>query len=171
MGTPEISKDSQATEKNPGKGSRGLPKLKSIVTALTLVFGVASCDNIPNDQIILDQNSQSVKLNIEYLYFQWSAWTERVGYDITVYKNWDFYKWEINQKNWIFRTKTPLQSSNVDNLFRDISREVDNEQISDETKVKKDAKLDFAKKAYKDSVLNRKTPAGDWEIKIKYKPK
>lgn len=159
------------TSKNPEKKFKRSSKIKSVVTSLALLLGAASCDNIPNDQIILNPSSESLKMNIEYQYFQWSAWTEIVDYDITVHKDWDFYKWEINQKNWIFRTKTTLQSGNIDNLFRDISREVDNEQISDETKVKKDEKLDFAKKVYKDSILNRETPAEDWEIRIKYEPK
>ncbi len=166
------------TSKNSEKFYKGSSRIKSVITSLALLLGAASCDNIPNDQIILNPDSQSVKLNIEYQYFQWSAWTEIVDYDIIVHKDWDFYKWEINQKNWIFRTKTTLQSDNVDNLFRDISREVDNEQISGETKLRKDAKIDFAKKAYKDSVLNRETPAENGEIKaengeikIKYEPK
>jgi hypothetical protein len=56
--------------KNPEKKSRRFSKLKSVVTSLALIFGAASCDNIPNDQIIVNPTSQSVELNLEYQYFQ-----------------------------------------------------------------------------------------------------
>ncbi len=156
--------------KNPEKKSRRFSKLKSVVTSLALIFGAASCDNIPNDQIIVNPTSQSVELNLEYQYFQWSAWTEIVDYDVKIYKDWDLYKCEIKQKNWFLNTTTSLQAYSLDELFKDISKEVDNEQISDETRYNKDVKLDFAKQVYKDSVLNNKNPSGG-ETRIKYKKK
>jgi hypothetical protein len=80
------------------------------------------------------------------------------------------YKCEIKQKNWFLNTTTSLQAYSLDELFKDISKEVDNEQISDETRYNKDVKLDFAKQVYKDSVLNNKNPSGG-ETRIKYKKK
>ena len=163
METSEKSKDL-------GKKSRKFSKLKSIVTSIALAFGAASCDNIPNDQIIVNPTSQSVELNLEYQYFQWSAWTEIVDYDVKIYKDWDLYKCDIKQKGWILSTTTSLQAYSLDELIRDISKEVDNEQISDETRYNKDVKLDFAKQVYKDSVLNNKNPS-EGETRIKYNKK
>ena len=161
---------SKKTEKpkNPEKKPRKFSKLKSVITSLALIVGAASCDNIPNDQIIANPTSMSVKFNLEYYFFQWSAWTEVVSYDVYVYKVWDLYIWKVKQRNWPVSTTTTFQADNLDNLFKDISKEVDNQQISDETRYNKDVKLDFAKQVFKDSVLNNKNPTKG-EIRMKYK--
>ena len=59
----------------------------------------------------------------------------------------------------------------MDWLFSEITNKLDHDLLTDETRNDKDDKIAFAKQTYKDSVLNRKTPAKKWEVRIKYKKK
>ena len=153
---------------NPEQGPGRFSGLKSILTSLALLFGATSCNNIPNDQIIADPTSMSIAFNVEYHFFQWSAWIYIVSYYVNVDKVWDLYVWKVKQRNWPQSRTTPLKDQNLHKLFGKISKETDSEQISDETRCKKNAKLDFAEQVYKDSVLNNKNPKKG-KIKIKYK--
>ena len=84
----------------------------------------------------------------------------------------DKFKWTIEQSDWFFSNTTNIESDNLDWLFEEISDKSDSEYITENTRAKKNDKLAFAKKAYKDNILNK---SKKWDksgkFKIKYKKK
>ena len=87
-------------------------------------------------------------------------------------KDGDKFKWTIEQSDWFFSNTTNIESDNLDWLFKEISDKSDSEYITENTRAKKNDKLAFAKKAYKDNILNK---SKKWDksgkFKIKYKKK
>ena len=143
--------------------------VKTTVLALAGLF--TACENIPSDSIIINADEKSEKFSIEYQFSEWSAWATLIDYNIFVRKNGDKFEWNIEQSDWWFSNNTKIETDNVDVLFDRISENLDHEFITDNTRDRKDAKVAFAKQTYKDSVLNRKTPAKKWEVRVKYKKK
>jgi hypothetical protein len=94
-----------------------------------------------------------------------------VDYNIFVHKNGNNFEWNIEQSDWLISNNIKIESDNVDSLFNEIANKLDHDLITDDTRDDKDDKVAFAKQTYKDSILNRKTPAKEWEIKVKYEKK
>ena len=74
--------------------------------------------------------------------------------------------WLINQKSGWNKKHTSVESDNLDQIFDEISRALDSEQITDNTTHKKDKKVEFVKNEYKTKVLNAENSNQTWEIKI-----
>ena len=88
--------------------------------------------------------------------------------DVLIRKNWEIYEWQIEQKDWWFKKNKKIQSNSVDNLFQQVSNELDSEQITEKTRKNKDDKVAKAKEFFNDSILNNPNPTNR-EIRIKYK--
>lgn len=145
---------------------------RKVLTTIALAWTLSACDKAPNDQIILNRDKESVTVSFEYQ-FGWAESGTTVDFNVFVNKNGDKYEWTIEKTSdwmWIFSDVTHIESDNIDWLFEEISKKSDSEDITDKTRTRKEAKLDFAKQAFKDSILNNKNP---WkgEVRMKYKPK
>lgn len=163
------NKKSPEVTSNPEGKSRKSGWVKMTVSALIGLF--TACENIPNDSIIVNANEGSEKFSIEYQFSGGSGEATLIDYNIFVHKNGDKFEWDIEQSDWLFSNNIKIETDNVDLLFDKISEKLDHDYITDNTRDKKDAKVAFAKQTYKDSVLNRKTPAKEWEVKVKFKRK
>lgn len=140
---------------------------KVVTTAsIALAWFFASCDKIPNDQIILDGDKQSVALSFKYQF----GWPEgaTVDHNATIQKKWDIFECIVEKSNWISSEKINIKSDNLDWLFEELANRSDSEYITENTRAKRNSKLNFAKQVYKDSILNNENPS-KWEIRIKYK--
>ena len=154
--------------KNTNKSS-GWRKVVTTASFALVAWLFSSCDKVPNDKIILDSNEESVALSFEYQFGWAEAWT-LVDYNIFVHKDGDKYKWTIQQSDWFFSNTTDIESDNLDWLFEEIANKSDSEYITENTRARKNDKLAFAKKAYKDNILNKSKKWGkSGKFKIKYK--
>ena len=140
-------------------------------TAFAIMWLFTACENIPNDSIIINADEKSEKFSIEYQFSEWSAWATLIDYNVFVHKNGNNFECDINQSDWWISNNIKIESDNVDWLFSEITNRLDHDLLTDETRNDKDDKIAFAKQTYKDSVLNRKTPAKKWEVRVKYKKK
>ena len=139
------------------------------ITVTSLMWLFSNCDTIPTDEIILDSNNWSEKFSVEYHHSGW--WNGEpiiFNYNVSVTKNKEKYKWIIEQKDWLFKNVTEIESNNVDRLFDEIANKLDHDFITEDVRNKKDKKVAFAKKAYKNNVINNKEH-NKWETRIKYK--
>lgn len=165
------SKSSHEKQKDPEKNANKLPWWKKVATVASIAFAwlFASCDKVPRNQIILNPKEKTEQFSFEY--HIWSSNDPMIiDYNITIYQDWDTYKWLINQRDWWFSTETTIESNNIDDLFEEISKKSKNENITEDTKSRRDAKIAFAKQVYEDSILNNKNPSEEI-VKIKYKSK
>lgn len=165
------SKLSHEKQKNPEKNTNKLPWWKKVATVASIAFAwlFASCDKVPRNQIILNPKEKTEQFSFEY--HIWSSNDPMIiDYNITIYQDWDTYKWLIDQRDWWFSTETTIESNSIDDLFEEISRKSKNENITEDTESRRDAKIAFAKQIYKDSILNNKNPSEE-TVKIKYKSK
>lgn len=144
-------------------------KKAATIASIALTWFFTSCDKVPRNQIILNPKEKTEQFSFEY-HFWWSNDPMVIDYNITIYQDWKTYKWLIDQKDWWFNTKTTIESNSIDGLFEEISNKTDNEDITEDTKSRRDNKIAFAKQAYEDNVLNNKNPTNK-EIKIKYSTK
>ena len=151
-----------------------IPKRSSwwtrVFTSFALVSALSWCGDFPNGEIIGNPGTKTEKFNVTYEFFEWSAWSTIVKNDVLIRKNWEIYEWQIEQKNWWLKKNKKIQSNNVDNLFQQVSNELDSEQITEETRQNKDDKVAKAKEFFNDSILNNPNPTNR-EIRIKYKKK
>lgn len=165
------SKKTSEISKNSEKKQKKIPEWEKVVTSLTLVWALSWCGDFPNDEFVVNPGTQTEKFNIEYQFSGWWGGEPTIiDYNILVSKNWKGFEWQIEQKNWWFKTNKKVESNNVDKLFERISNELESEQITDQTKKAKDDKVIRAKEVFNDSVLNNPNPS-DREIRIKYKKK
>lgn len=166
MKNRNLMKNRDRLPKNPWESTS---KRKTVVTTVSLAIAwfFNSCDKIPNDQIILDGDKQSVAVSFEYQFGNPESGTS-VDYNIVAQKKWDIFEWTVEKSNWISTETINIKCDNLDWLFEEIANKTDSEQITDNTRTRRNAKLDFAKQVYKDSVLNNKNPS-KWETIIKYK--
>ena len=162
--TTDTAKNS---EKNTSKKSSWWTK---VLTSLALVSALSWCGDFPNGEIIGNPGTKTEKFNITYEFSDWSAWSTRVKHNVLISKNWEIYEWQIEQKNWWFKKNKKIQSNSVDNLFQQVSNELDDVQITEETRKNKDDKIAKAKEFFNDSILNNPNPTNR-EIRIKYKKK
>ena len=140
-------------------------------TALAAIMWLfTACENIPNDSIIINADEKSEKFNIEYQIGSPESGSI-IDYNVFVHKNGNNFECDIKQSDWWISNNIKIESDNVDWLFSEITNRLDHDLLTDETRNDKDDKIAFAKQTYKDSVLNRKTPAKKWEVRIKYKKK
>ena len=138
-------------------------------TAFAIMWLFTACENIPNDSIIINADEKSEKFNIEYQIGSPESGSI-IDYNIFVRKNGEIFEWNIKQSDWLISNNTKIETDNVDRLFHEISKKLDHDFITDNTKNNKDKKVNFAKKAYKDNILNKSKKWGKYgEIKIKYK--
>lgn len=161
------TKNLENLEKNTNK----LPWWKKVATVASIAFAwlFASCDKVPRNQIILNPKEKTEQFSFEY--HIWSSNDPMIiDYNITIYQDWDTYKWLIDQRDWWFSTETTIESNSIDDLFEEISKKSKNENITEDTKSRRDAKIAFAKQVYEDSILNNKNPSEEI-VKIKYKSK
>lgn len=143
--------------------------LKKVTAAVSLLC--TACDgNFPNKEVIVNPSDQYEKFNVEYQFSEWSAGATIVDYNIVVHKDGDKYYWDIVQTDWRFKEKKGVEAKDLDWVFDEISRSLDTEQITDDTKGRKDKKVAFAKQVFKDSIENNKNPSKG-ESRIKYNPK
>lgn len=166
------SKKSSETIKNlewkKENKSSGWRRVVTTVSFALATWLFSSCDKVPNDKIILDFDKQSVALSFKYQFGSPESGTT-VDFNMFVHKDGNKYKWAIEQSDWFFSSTTDIESDNIDWLFEELADKSDSEYITESTRERRDKKLNFAKQAYKDSILNNKNPS-KWEIKIKYKP-
>ena len=141
---------------------------KKILTTVALASTLTACDKIPNNQIIIDPAAWVEQFSFEY--HLWNNDPVVIDFDVTVYKDWDIYKWLINQKEAFSSKKTTVEASTIDDLFKEIIKVSETGQISGNTKHKRDAKISVAKQAYKNCVINAKNTENIKKIKIKYRP-
>ena len=139
-------------------------------TAFAIMWLFTACENIPNDSIIVNTDEKSEKFNIEYQIGSPESGSI-IDYNVFVHKNGNNFECDINQSDWWISNNIKIESDNVDWLFSEITNRLDHDLLTDETRNDKDDKIAFAKQTYKDSVLNRKTPAKKWEVRVKYKKK
>ena len=142
---------------------------KQVATTIALATTLVACDNMKNNDIILDPAEQSAKFKIEYQYSEWSAGGRIVDYDVVVSKNWDTYMGLIKEKDWWKSNKTTIESDNIDEVFDEITRKLDSDQITENTTKKKNDKINFVKNAFKENILDSNIATKSEEIKIKYK--
>lgn len=159
--------------RTPNSHASWWSKVKTLAIA-SMMWLFASCDNIPNDKIIWDQETLTEIFNIMHNHSGWwSGEPTIVNYNVFVSKDGEKYVWRIEQKDWFFKNVTEIESDNIDALFDEIWRKLDSEKISESTRDKQNAKVAFAKQVYKDNVLNKKNPpkwakSSKWEITIEY---
>lgn len=166
----KTSKLSHEKQKNPEKSANKLSWWRRVVTtaSLALTWFFASCDKVPNNQVIIDADNWTEQFSFEY-HLWWTREPRIIDYNITIYQDWNTYKWIINKKDWRFWTETTIESTDIDGIFEAISRATHNEYISDDTESRKKSKLNFAKEAYKDNILNKTKKWGkSGKFKIKY---
>lgn len=151
---------------NTGKPSG----LKKVVTtaSFALTMFLTSCDKVPNNEIIIDPDAKTEQFSFEY-HLWWNRDPRIIDYNITVYQEWDTYKWIINKKDWWLGEKISINSDNLDGLFKEISKTTDSEYITDDTRSRKDSKFDFAKQKYREELWNNKKPKRTGKYKIRYK--
>ena len=155
-------------DKNTNKPS-GWRKVVTTVSFALAAWLFSSCDKVPSDQVVLDPNEESVALSFEYQFGSPESGT-LVDYNIFVHKDGDKYKWTIEQSDWFFSNTINIESDNLDWLFEEIADKSDSEYITESTRARKNDKLAFAKKAYKDNILNKSKKWGkSGKFKIKYK--
>lgn len=158
--------------KNEGKDTNKSSWWKKVVTTASFALAAwlfSSCDKVPNDQVVLDPNEESVALSFEYQFGSPESGT-LIDYNIFVHKDGDKYKWTIQQSDWIFSSTTDIESDNLDWLFEEIADKSDSEYITENTRARKNDKLAFAKKAYKNNILDKSKKWGkSGKFKIKYK--
>ena len=166
-----MNKSVNSGEKSNEKRSK-FPEWKKVVTGVALLWALSSCDSgMKPNEIKLNPEDESVKFKIEYVFSEWSAGYNVVDYDVTIHKKWDTYMWLIEQSgDYVDETTKKVSSDNLDQIFDEVLRASDNDQITDNTKSQRDKKVAFVKQAYQDSVLNKKEPS-KWEITIQYKSK
>ncbi len=167
----KTSKSSHEKQKKPEKNANKLLWWKKVATVASIAFAwlFASCDKVPRNQIILNPKEKTEQFSFEY--HIWSSNDPMIiDYNITIYQDWDTYKWLIDQRDWWFSTETTIESNSIDDLFEEISKKSKNENITEDTKSRRDAKIAFAKQVYEDSILNNKNPSEEI-VKIKYKSK
>lgn len=166
----KLNKESHKLPKNPEwenlRKSNKAGWVKTTMLAIAWLF--TACDNVPNDQIILNADEWLEKFSIKYQFSEWSAWATLIDYNIFVRKNWETFECNIEQSDWWISNNTKIESDNVDRLFNEIANKLDHDFITDNTRNKKDKKVEFAKQVYKDSILNNKNPSKG-ETRIKYK--
>ena len=171
MSSHKISAETTKSPKEDKNKSSGLKKTITTASFALAAWLFSSCDKVPNDQILLDPDKESVAVSYEYQ-FGWAESGTLVDYNIFVHKDGDKFKWTIEQSDWFFSNTTNIESDNLDWLFEEISDKSDSEYITENTRAKKNDKLAFAKKAYKDNILNK---SKKWDksgkFKIKYKKK
>ena len=75
-----------------------------------------------------------------------------------------------NKKNWFINNKIAIESDNIDEIFNQISKNIDSDDITNETTEKKNKKIQFTKEQYKKILqsYSSKNNKGD-DLKIKYK--
>jgi len=145
---------------------------KKVVTGVALLWALSSCDNgMKPNEIKLNPEDQSAKFRIEYQFSEWSAGYNVVDYDITIHKEWDTYMWLIEQNGDYVQKTVNVSSDNLDKVFDEILEASDSEQITDNTRAKRDAKVQFVKDAYKKHVLDAKDWKNSDPIILKYKSK
>jgi len=155
-------------DKDTNKSS-GWRKVVTTASFALAAWLFSSCDKVPNDQVVLDPNEESVALSFEYQFGSPESGT-LIDYNIFVHKDGDKYKWTIEQSDWFFSNTTNIESDNLDWLFEEIADKSDSEYITENTRARKNDKLAFAKKAYKDNILNKSKKWGkSGKFKIKYK--
>lgn len=164
-----MSKRNRSPENIKSNNNKKSGGWKKVTTAAALWLALTACDNISNDEIIFNPENQSARFKVEYQYYRWSQQWDIVDYDISVSKQWDTYMWLIKEIDGWKSKKTTVEADNVDEVFDGISRALDNYQIKDETAFKKDKKVNFVKKEFKDKVLNADNSSQIDEITIKYK--
>lgn len=168
MKSRKVSPETNNVDKNTNKSS-GWRKVVTKASFALAAWLFSSCDKVPNDQIILDPNEESVAVSFEYQFGNPESGT-LVDYNIFVHKEGDKYKWTIQQSDWFFSNTTDIESNNIDWLFEEIANKSDSEYITENTRTRKNDKLAFAKKAYKDNILNKSKKWGkSGKFKIKYK--
>ena len=168
MTSRKISHETNNVKKDTNKSS-GRKKVVTTVSFALAAWLFSSCDKSPNNQIVLDSDEESVAVSFEYQFGWVEAWTV-VDYNIFVRKDWDKYKWTIQQSDWFFSSTTNIESDNLDWLFEEIANKSDSEYITENTRARKNDKLAFAKKAYKDNILNKSKKLGkSGKFKVKYK--
>ena len=167
----KTNKPSREKPRNQEKNTNKLSWWKKVATVTSIAFAwlFASCDKVPRNQIILNPKEKTEQFSFEY-HIWWSNDPIVIDYNITIYQDWDTYKWLINQGDWWFSTETTIESNSIDGLFEEISNKTDSEDITEDTKSRRDAKIAFAKQVYEDSILNNKNPSEEI-TKIKYKHK
>ena len=143
---------------------------KKVLTTIALATTLTTCDKVPRNQIILNPKENTEQFSFEY-HVWWSRDPDVIDHNITVYKDWNVYKCLINKKEWWFSTNITIESNSVDGLFEEIKNKSDNEDITDDTKDRRDKKIEYAKKVFIEKVLNAEDKTHTWEIKIKYEPK
>ena len=146
------------------KRSRGW---KRAITTVALATTLTACDKVPNNQIIIDPKAWTEQFSFEY--HLWSSDPQVVDFNITVYKDWNLYKWLIDQKDWWFNTETNIESNSIDGLFDEILKVTNTEQITGNTREKRDKKVRVARETYKSYILNGTDNDNKKKIKIKYK--
>ena len=171
-----MTKKSNSWEKPQSNGEKhsAFPGWKQIITTISFALAtrwLSSCDKIPNNEIKLSPADQSAKFRIEYQFSEWSAGYNTVDYDITIHKKWDTYMWLIEQNGDYVQKTVNVSSDNLDKVFDEILEASDSEQITDNTRAKRDAKVQFVKDAYKKHVLDAKDWKNSDPIILKYKSK
>jgi hypothetical protein len=117
----------------------------------------------------LNPENQQVEFSIEHRHYEWKSSTRIVDYDITVNKEWDTYMWLINKKDWRKGTNIKLKSNDLNDVFNQIADKLDDFGITENTRLKQNTKIDFAKEAYKKNVIDSDNPHQTEQIIIKYK--
>jgi len=149
--------ESQGEQNEPlNKNNIILNKLKTKLKTgiVAVLFMLSGCNNPSNDEIILNSENQSVKFNVTYRYFMWSAWYNTVNYYITISKKWDSYVWLIKQKNNIWWNKEfTVNCNSVDDVFRWVENWIwdqanSGRTVCDESMRNLDNKIDCAKENY-----------------------
>lgn len=155
----------------PEKAEKGNHKKfsgwKKVVIAFALASRLSACD-MPNNEVRLNPENQSVEFKLQYQYNMWDI--KVVNYGVTVRKKWDTFFGEIDEKDWWRGEKFTVESDNVDVVFDQISTKLEKENITNETSERKNAKINFVRNEYKNKVLNAENTSQTWEIKLKYKP-
>ena len=78
-------------------------KVKTIVVA-SMMWLFTSCDNIPNSNIIWDQETLTERFKVIHNHSGWwSGDPTIINYDIFVSKDGEKYVWRIEQKDWFFK--------------------------------------------------------------------
>ena len=161
----------KSIEKNKyNNGGKKLVGRKKIITTFFLASTLSACDNMSNNNIVLNYENQSAKFKVEYQYYEWSTSTRIVDYEIMVSKQWDTYTWLINEIDWRKSNKTSIESDNLDEVFNEIRIRLDDVQLTDKTINNKNKKIEFVEKEYK-KLLNSGENEQVWDIIISYKKK
>ena len=152
-----ILKNSYKKSLENGSTTRFWRWRRMILTTILSVFWIlSSCDNVPNNKIILNSDEWSVKFSVKYVHSGWSSEPYTNEYNVYVIKDGEKYKCEI-KNNWFFSKTKKFEFNDVDSLYDEISNAIRDDYVDNWANENKNNKIKEVKEAYLEMLEDGKT--------------